>query len=178
LGLAIVYGVVKQSGGFLQLESQLGVGSTFRILLPEAADAPSQSEKVFQFRSAPRGSETVLVVEDEDAVRDLARESLELHGYAVIEARHGEEALDILKRCSSDIDLVLTDLVMPKMGGMQLAENLHKVAPNLKVLFMTGYTDKWAEVEQFKASLLHKPFTPDILAHKVRQVLSGKEQAN
>lgn len=173
LGLAIVYGVVKQSGGFLQLESQLGLGSTFRILLPEAAETPDLPDDVLPHRAAPRGTETVLVVEDEDAVRDLVRESLELHGYTVIEAKHGEEALEILKKRGPDVDLVLTDLVMPKMGGIQLAETLRTVAPVLKVLFMSGHTDKWAEIEQLKIAFLHKPFTPEILAHKVRETLSA-----
>jgi two-component system cell cycle sensor histidine kinase/response regulator CckA len=173
LGLAIVYGVVKQSGGFIQLSSEPGKGSTFTLLFPEAADQQGLPRTVASSRAmASGGSETILVVEDEEGLRTMVRESLQMSGYKVLEAQHGEEAMQVLGR-RPDVHLVLTDVIMPRMGGLQLAEKIRATLPKIKVLFMSGYTDRWAEIEQMQVPLLHKPFTPESLARKVREVLSG-----
>ncbi len=176
LGLATVYGIVKQSGGHITAESEPGRGSTFTIYLPEirheaVARAPSQS-----LEDAPRGVETILLVEDEAEVRDLAREILELAGYRVLETTSPEEAERISRDETSPIHLLLTDVVMPRVSGRQLAERLAEARPGMRVLYMSGYTDEaivhpgiLGEV----ATFLPKPFTPADLARKVREALDG-----
>jgi two-component system cell cycle sensor histidine kinase/response regulator CckA len=172
LGLATVYGMVKQSGGYIWVRSEPGRGTTFKIYLPPA-------ESVMLQRSANRrgdlekkqGWETVLLVEDEDAVRSLARAVLRRHGYTVLEARHGVDALRLAERHRDDIHLLLTDMVMPHMNGPELAKRLASVRPKMKVLFMSGYVDRSAVPDLAAVSFLPKPFTPETLARKVRLIL-------
>jgi two-component system cell cycle sensor histidine kinase/response regulator CckA len=168
LGLAIAYGVVKQNSGFVKVESEVGRGSKFNIFLPEAtkqgatAISPSGISDLNRRRSG-----TVLIVEDEPSLRALVRESLLLSGYKVLEAGDGEEALMVMDTYSAKIDLVISDVVMPRMGGLELAEKLSTVRPNMRVLLTSGYTDRLSDLEKSKRPLLQKPFTPDQLLNAV-----------
>jgi two-component system cell cycle sensor histidine kinase/response regulator CckA len=176
LGLSTVYGIVKQSGGYIWVYSELGHGTTVKIYLPRENPAAEEADQHRGPREAPRGSETVLLIEDEDTVRALARRVLERSGYAVIEARDGEEALMLAERDGDKLDLVVTDVVMPRMSGRVVAERLAEHRPGLPVLFMSGYTDDAVMRHGILASgaaFLQKPFTPHALALKVREVLDA-----
>jgi PAS domain S-box-containing protein len=180
LGLATVYGVVKQSNGYIWVDSAPGKGSTFQIYLPRYLDTervPVAKPEV-QSREKPQGSEMILLVEDAEPLRKLAQAFLESNGFRVLSAQSGEAALEIAGRHSGPFDLLLTDVVMPGMNGRVLAERLSMRQPGLKVLFMSGYTDSFIAghgVLQMGTNLLHKPFTEEIFIAKVREVLdSGK----
>ncbi|HYE75092.1 MAG TPA: ATP-binding protein, partial [Blastocatellia bacterium] len=141
LGLAMVYGIVKQNNGFIWVYSEPGVGTTFKIYFPRIdGETEEVKNKIEKNTVLPRGTEVVLLAEDEVAVRRLTRELLEMQGYTVIEAASGEEALQ-LGRQHSQIDLLLTDVIMPRLSGRELASQLSEMRPNLKVLYMSGYTD-------------------------------------
>jgi two-component system cell cycle sensor histidine kinase/response regulator CckA len=174
LGLATVYGIVKQSGGNIWVYSEPGRGATFKIYLPRVEET-SAAEEPHRHAAAPTtGSETVLLVEDEDAVRFLVRNILESKGYRVLEARSGTEALSLCERHTGPLHLLLTDLVMPEMGGCELAEQLGPRYPAMKVLYISGYTNGALAHHGLLApdtAYLQKPFTPDALAQKVREVL-------
>jgi CheY-like chemotaxis protein len=175
LGLATVFGIVKQHRGYITVESAPGQGATFRTYFPRVekvaeAPAPTPAGPVLG------GTETLLLVEDEDGVRDLVREILTAHGYTVVEARHPGEALLIGERRPTRIDLLLTDIVMPEMNGRELAERLTALRPGLRVVYMTGYTDEAVGrhgVRETGVTLLQKPFTPAALARAVREVLDA-----
>jgi len=173
LGLATVYGIVKQSGGFIWVYSEVGHGSTFKIYLPRLDDASERPAQTPAAR-APHGTETVLLAEDEPPVRAIARQVLERHGYTVLEAPSAESALDIATRYSGTIHLLLTDVIMPGMNGRELATRLAHLRPDARVIFMSGYTDD-AVVRHGVlvpgATYVQKPFTPDAIARKVREVL-------
>ena len=176
LGLATVLGIVEQSGGVIRCESQLGEGTTFRIFLPAVAEAVDQGGRpAGGLASAPRGSEVVLLVEDEDAIRRLARIILVKTGYVVLEARNGREGLALCEAHQGPIDLLLTDVVMPELGGRQLAQAALKLRPALKVMFISGHTQDVVLKEGVKKGtpFLQKPFTPAGLAHKVRETLDS-----
>lgn len=179
LGLATVLGTVEQSGGHIRFSSELGRGTTFDIFFPSAADParlPDTETPSEPLRQSPAGSEVVLVAEDEDAVRKLVRHLLESKGYEVLEARHGGEALAICEE-HRHIDLLLTDVRMPKMGGRELAEKAMPLHPEMSVIFMSGYTDEALIAEGVGSggtSFLQKPFTSSELLRKVRGVLDGK----
>jgi len=178
LGLSTVYGIVKQNAGEIQVSSQLGGGSTFRIYLPVFQAAPRPRERPRPPRRLAPGVETVLLVEDEAGVRQLAREMLRRQGYAVIEAEGGSQALQLFEQHAPSIALLLTDVVMPQMGGRELAERLLAARPDLKVLYMSGYTsDVVARHGLLDAgiALLQKPFTQESLGRKVRAVLDREE---
>ena len=176
LGLATVYGMVKQSGGYIWVYSEPGHGTVFKVYFPPAEQRARTSDSDNAGRrssDATHGWETVLLVEDEDAVRALAREVLRRHGYVVLEARHGVDAVRMAERHPDDIHLMITALVMPHMGGRDLVERLAAVRPKMKVLFMSGYTDHAVMHRDLTpgTAFLQKPFTPEAFARKVRSVL-------
>ena len=176
LGLAMVYGIVQQSGGNIWVYSEPGKGSTFKIYLPRVQESATREEPREASEVPTQGSEVVLVVEDDAAVRPLVRGLLGAHGYKVLIAPGPEEALRICADHKESIDLLLTDLVMPKMSGRQLAERLVSLRPKLKVLYMSGYTDDAIVhhgVLEKGTAFLQKPFTPGALARKVREVLDA-----
>ena len=180
LGLSTVYGIVKQSGGNIFVESAQGQGTTFRIYFPRVEpEAPGTVASVEVITPA-RGRETILLVEDEPAVRGLVHETLQLHGYTVLEARHGIEALLTNVRYGGPIHMLLTDVVMPQMSGPEVAEKILAMRPEIKVLYMSGYPDHPVFDQDHvnrQAGFLQKPFTPPALAQKVREVLDGVKAA-
>ncbi len=179
LGLPIVYGVVKQTGGWTHVDSKPGQGTTFEIYLPWAEETETKgpaSEAGLQsdLAAAPKGSETILLVEDESGIRELAGEFLRRQGYMVLHAMDGNEALRIAGGHEDLIHLLVTDMAMPNLGGKELASRLRKVRPQIKVLFMSGYPDHPGLADGDaggKTALLQKPFLLDTLAHKVRSLL-------
>jgi two-component system, cell cycle sensor histidine kinase and response regulator CckA len=175
LGLATVYGIVKQSGGYIWAYSEPGQGTSFKIYLPEFAGPATELPPVAAPVS-PRGAERILIVEDEGAVRRMAGRALAAQGYAVLEAENGADALEVLARADGPVDLVLTDVVMPILNGRELAERLAAERPRLRVLFMSGYTDDDVVRRGLLdpgAPFLQKPFVPADLARKVREVLDA-----
>jgi two-component system cell cycle sensor histidine kinase/response regulator CckA len=179
LGLATVYGIVKQSNGYISVESSLGKGSAFQIYLPRHEGQPAAEELKSAIVENLRGSESILLAEDSEALRKLAQSNLESAGFRVISAQSGEEALMIATRHASAFDLLLTDVVMPGMNGRVLAEQLLPRQPGMKVLYMSGYTDSFIAghgVLEPGTYLLHKPFTEEVLIRKVREVLDGGKQ--
>jgi CheY-like chemotaxis protein len=176
LGLAMVYGFLKQSGGHVEVQSEPGQGTTFKIYLPHADEAALTPRRQAEPPPLPRGNETVLLVEDDDAVRSLAQLVLSSGGYHVLEARDGEQALQIAAAHPDTIHLLVTDLVMPHLTGRQLAATLKQSRPNLKVLLISGYADQAAPANGGSATngaFLQKPFSPTVLARKVRQLLDA-----
>ncbi|HLY62032.1 MAG TPA: PAS domain S-box protein [Terriglobia bacterium] len=176
LGLATVYGIVKQSGGFIWVHSEIGQGTTFKIYLPRVKEVAATVEPVIARLAPEKGSETILVVEDEESVRTLVRAVLGASGYTVLEASRGVDALTICEGQNGNIDLMLTDVVMPQMNGWELAKQLAKVRPDTKVLYMSGYTDNAIVhdgVLDPGTPFLQKPFSPDALTRKVREVLAA-----
>jgi two-component system cell cycle sensor histidine kinase/response regulator CckA len=175
LGLATVYAIVKQSGGSIDAISRLGAGTTFCIYLPRVPAEKGPEATTTGDRELPRGEETILVVEDEPGVRSLAVEFLSRHGYQVLEAENGNRALELFAREGQHIDLVLTDVVMPGMNGPEMVEHLLALRPELKVLFMSGYTDDVlphdSGFESFR--LVQKPFSVEELIVKLRETLDG-----
>jgi PAS domain S-box-containing protein len=174
LGLSTVYGVVKQSGGFIWVYSEVGKGTSFKIYLPRVDQPIDSAGKVATYAEAPRGTETVLLAEDEADVRELAREFLVAAGYTVIEARNGQEALKLAAEHSEEIDLLVSDLVMPGMTGQQLAALLQQQDSGLRVIFMSGYSEHAAaEAAQAGSSvrILTKPFNRMALLRTIREVL-------
>ncbi len=177
LGLATVYGIVTQSGGTVSVYSEPGRGTTFKLYLPRVEDAAGRPVPAGLPAPPVKGSETILVVEDEKAVRSLACEVLKRNGYTVLEARHGDEALAVSDRHEGRIALMLTDMVMPGKRGPDVARQLAAVRPDMKVLYMSGYADSGIVhqgVLDAGTAFLAKPFTPTALARKVREVLDVK----
>ncbi len=176
LGLSTVYGIVKQSGGHIEVYSEPGRGTTFRIYLPRIEEAAEAVEPGKAREQLPRGSETILLVEDEAGVRTLAKTILQTHGYTVLDAAQGKDAFLLSGQHEGLIHLMVTDMVMPEMSGREVAERLKPLRPNMKVLFMSGFTDKamvhHGELDRGMA-FLQKPFTPQTLARKVREVLDA-----
>jgi CheY-like chemotaxis protein len=174
LGLATVYGIVKQSNGFIWVYSEPGKGTSFKIYFPLLDQAPDEYTAGTASEAPPNGTETILLAEDEAAVRAAARQILERYGYNVLEAPNGTVALSMAHRRGIAIDLLLADVVMPEMSGRELAERFSKLKPRAKVLFMSGYTDDAIVrhgVLRPGTAYLQKPFSPDTLARKVREVL-------
>jgi PAS domain S-box-containing protein len=177
LGLATVYGVVKQSGGYVWVYSEPGQGTTFKIYLPrieEEVTLESRDSRVGS-SSVPRGSEVVLLVEDEKGVRELAREYLEISGYTVIEAENGHTALELAAMHVGRIHLLMTDIVMPGISGRELADRVASIRPGIKVLYMSGYTEQAVlhqGILQTDAVLLQKPFSLAKLATKLHEILA------
>ncbi|MGH9900416.1 MAG: response regulator, partial [Pyrinomonadaceae bacterium] len=178
LGLATVYGIVKQSGGYIWAYSEPGQGATFKAYFPQVEEAPAAEAPAAEAGRAElgAGSGTILVVEDEELVRAATRDVLEIIGYQVLEAAGGAEALEICERHAGTIRLVITDVVMPGMSGKELADRLAGLRPDARVLFMSGYTDEAIVhhgILDEGVAFIEKPFTPDGLARKVREVLEG-----
>jgi signal transduction histidine kinase/CheY-like chemotaxis protein len=174
LGLSTVYGIVKQSEGNIWVYSELGRGTTFKVYLPRVGKIIEGEELTDGSRAVPGGSETLLLVEDEDLVRKLSVEILEEFGYAVIAASNGEEGVRLCKEFDGRIQLLVTDVVMPQMSGRELAEQVALLRPETKVLYMSGYTDDAIVrhgILEDNVSFIQKPFSPDVLALKVREVL-------
>ncbi|OFV99063.1 MAG: hypothetical protein A3H28_08100 [Acidobacteria bacterium RIFCSPLOWO2_02_FULL_61_28] len=177
LGLATVYGIVKQSGGCIAVSSKPGEGAAFRIYLPRIETPAETTPHHEPETTATRGSGTILVVEDEPAVRELAREFLEASGYQVLEAGGGTAAIALLQQHTGVVELLLTDVIMPGMSGRELADRVTTLCPGLKVLYMSGYTDNEIArqgVLEEGTHLLQKPFTRSALAAKVRELLEGR----
>lgn len=177
LGLSTVYGVVKQSGGYIDIVSEPGSGATFKIYLPKAVDQAEHREAAGEFPASLQGTETLLLVEDEVSLRRLSRHLLELCGYVVIEAASGAEALKMSQDHKGKIDLLLTDVVMPGMSGRVLADQLVTQRPDIRVLYMSGYTGQTVGEHGVLAEgsfFLPKPFTREALARKVREALGGR----
>jgi CheY-like chemotaxis protein len=175
LGLATVYGIVKQSGGCIWAYSELGHGATFKVYLPGVEDAVDQVQPTPSVpKKALQGHETVLLVEDEQSVRSLVYEVLRSKGYKVLEVSRPEGALKISRQYKGFIQLLLTDVVLLKMSGREVAKRIVPRRPRMKVLYMSGYTDNAIVhhgVLNPGAPFLQKPFTPEVLAQKVREVL-------
>jgi two-component system cell cycle sensor histidine kinase/response regulator CckA len=177
LGLSTVYGIIKQSGGYVLVQSEPGQGTTFRIYLPRVEDALETVGTLGISSSQNGGSETVLLVEDEESVRQLVRETLESKGYKVLEAENGEAALRIVSNYSDKIDMLITDVVMPGMSGRELSARLCASRPQTKVLYLSGYTEDAIGHEGVvdpHTVFLQKPFTLQMLSRKVREVLGER----
>jgi two-component system, cell cycle sensor histidine kinase and response regulator CckA len=177
LGLATVYGIIKQSGGHIFVYSELGHGTTFKIYLPLVEDVAQPCADALEPFTMPTGHETILLVDDDEGIRGLTRLVLESSGYQVLAAVHGQDALELAERRPEHIHLLLTDVVMPHMSGYQLADSLCRCRPELKVLYMSGYADDAIMrygVLNTQMPTLQKPFTPSTLTQKVREVLDGQ----
>jgi len=172
----VCYGIVKQHGGNIWVYSEVGQGTTFKVYLPRTEEAAAEPLWPAETAILPRGTEAVLVVEDEPAGRELAARVLRTLGYTVLEATNGEEALHVATAYTGVVQLLLADVVMPQMGGKVLAARLAEAYPGSKVLFMSGYTDN-AIVHHGQlgegVAFLQKPFTPATLARKVRAALDA-----
>jgi two-component system cell cycle sensor histidine kinase/response regulator CckA len=180
LGLSTVYGIIKQSGGYVWVYSEPDQGSVFKVYLPVALTGGA-AEPVYEQSEVPcGGTETILVIEDEDIVRNLACRGLRDHGYKVVEARNGTQALHYIRLHPGGVDLVISDVVMPEMGGRELGQSLARTDPDLPVLYMSGYTGE----DVVQRGLLEpgspfqqKPFTPAALARKIRVMLDQSRRA-
>jgi two-component system cell cycle sensor histidine kinase/response regulator CckA len=176
LGLSTVYGIVKQSGGYIWVYSEPGEGTTFKVYLPRV-DEPAEALPATKASSADRvGTETILLVEDEPQLRELTRSVLAARGYSVVEALNADEAERLVEKYGSKIHLLLTDVIMPGMSGRELAKRLSARHPAMRVLYMSGYTynviAQGGTLERGVA-FLQKPFTPSALIEKVREVLDA-----
>jgi PAS domain S-box-containing protein len=178
LGLATVYGIVRQSGGHIRVSSRQHHGSTFSVYLPRIEGTTAPRDEPTPWNDQPGAQGTVLVVEDEDTVRRLACRVLRTKGYRVLEAREGAEALDLLRQHGGPVDLLITDIIMPGLGGPALVERLGPSVPDMRVLYITGYSEEAIRLEGMLPAggdLLEKPFTAHELAERVRQTLARTE---
>jgi CheY-like chemotaxis protein len=175
LGLATVYGIVVQSGGYIWVDSEPEKGTSFKLCFPRVEAEEGMAETPAQQLGPTGGSETILLVEDEEAVRSVAARVLQNQGYRVLASPNGQEALSLVEQVEGKIDLVLTDVVMPDMGGLELAVRLQGRWPGLKVLYMSGYAegDKLRPGIDYERPFLQKPFSAESLTLKVREVLDA-----
>jgi len=174
LGLATVYGIVKQYGGHVAIQTKVGHGTTFSVYLPSLAPATNEDKPPDLSPHAFSGTGTVLLVQDDKAVRTLARPALQSFGYTVVDVANGEEALQFCAGYEGPLDLLITDVVMPGMSGREVADALQRLRPAIKVLYVSGYTDHAIlrhGVKQAEVASLQKPFTTVTLARKVQHVL-------
>jgi CheY-like chemotaxis protein len=177
LGLSTCYGIVKQAGGVIWVYSELGIGSTFKLYVPCTDREPDERIATSTTTRRVGGHETLLVVEDDSQVRSVVADTLRRHGYRVLCAQHGHEALHIAQAHGGGIDLLISDVVMPRMGGPELAETLRLTASDLRVLFISGYSEHAAVkhgLVQAGVTLLEKPFTRTSLLERVRAMLDGR----
>jgi PAS domain S-box-containing protein len=174
LGLAMVYGVVKQSGGFIWVTSEAGRGTAFAVYLPQVEEPITRASKPSVATATSQGSETILLVEDDEALRAATCEFLQSRGYTVLAAADGAEAMRVCEQHTGTIDVILTDLVMPGVDGVELAKAVATRYPNICVLYMSGYTDRFVEGLNAETVLLQKPFTLAVLASKLRALLAAQ----
>jgi hypothetical protein len=172
LGLAICFGVVSQAGGCIRCESEPGLGTSMRVLLP-SAEGTARDERGEEGEAARAGCETILLVEDEPTVRDLVGRQLADAGYRVVPAADGQEALERYEAGGAVVDLVITDVVMPRVGGLELVMRLRTMAPGLRVLFVSGYTGDLVAPDELPGDFLQKPFSIATLLAAVRKALDG-----
>jgi CheY-like chemotaxis protein len=180
LGLSTVHGIVKQSGGHIEVSSELGQGTTFTVYLPRVEESADSGPEARRPTERYEGTETILLVDDEESIRRVVLHSLESRGYTVIEAVDCREAITLAERSESRIDLLVTDVVMPRMNGPELAERVASIRPGIRTLFMSGCSDPeliQGKLQSEGSAFLQKPFTPDVLAQKVREVLDQPRQA-
>jgi CheY-like chemotaxis protein len=178
MGLSTCYGIIKQHGGYIWMYSELGKGTVFKVYLPVAGhDAEGLAEPAAKLsRASLQGTETILVVEDNLSVLDVIKRSLEGLGYYVIGASSGEEAKKAIIACPRPVDLLVTDVVMPGMGGRTLARDVKEIYPNAEVIFMSGFSEDAVQLDGLLepgANFLQKPFIPEVLARKLREVLDA-----
>jgi len=176
LGLSTVFGIVTQYGGHIECESEPDKGTIFNIYLPQVAEPVEELPAKSALQSLPRGDETILLVEDEEDVKSLAARMLRLQGYTVLEAQHGGEALLTCEQYAGPIHLLITDVIMPQMSGVDLAIRLQKLKPAMKVLYMSGYAGSILAKDypdKKQLAFMPKPFTLQQISHHVRQVLDG-----
>jgi two-component system cell cycle sensor histidine kinase/response regulator CckA len=174
LGLSTVYGIIKQSGGYVMVQSELGRGTTFHIYLPQV-QGTAEKQTAATGDSALGGSETILLVEDEESVRQLVRDTLAAKGYRVLEAESGESGLNVAAAYSGNIDLIITDVMMPGMSGRELVKNLSQSRPQSKVLYLSGYTEDAILSDgtiESGTAFLQKPFSLQNLSRKIRELLT------
>jgi CheY-like chemotaxis protein len=179
LGLSTVFGIIKQSGGHIWFYSELGKGTTFKIYLPRVEEAAKPLRPVVAPAASLRGSETILVVEDDEQLRGVICRTLRSNGYTVLEARHGSEAILVCGRHQGPIPLVLTDVVMPGLSGGELMERLAPLGRKMQVIFMSGYTEDTAALQGLLAAgvpFLEKPFKMITMLQKVREVLEASSE--
>ncbi|MFN2533559.1 MAG: ATP-binding protein, partial [Pyrinomonadaceae bacterium] len=180
LGLSTVYGIVKQSGGNIWVYSEVGRGTTFKIYLPRFDEGTQEYKRQSVSDELVRGTETILLVEDEEMLRRLARQTLSMYGYHVLEAANGNEAISLAKRYADTIHLLLTDVIMPGLSGREVADKILEMRPEIRVVFMSGYTDDaivHQGVLEESATFIQKPFLPDSLSRKMREVLDRRKSA-
>jgi DNA-binding NtrC family response regulator len=179
LGLSTVYGIVKQSSGNIWVYSEPGKGTTFKIYLPHVDEPAEELKEKVVGEELPRGSETILIVEDDEEVRNLAARILKAQGYIVLDGSCGDEALNVCRKHKGPIHLLVTDVVMPGMDGRALSERLSHLHPEMKVLYMSGYTEDAIihhSVMGKGMNYIQKPFTVNGLTRKVREVLNQSRQ--
>jgi CheY-like chemotaxis protein len=172
----MVYGIIHQAGGAIEVESKVGFGTQFKILFPRISKTDSQENSVDN-HGVPRGQETILLAEDEEAVRRLTTTALSMLGYKILQADSGRTAIEMAESYPGTIDLLLTDVVMPELGGRMLADAVRKLRPNVRVLYMSGYMDDAVVrqgIETSKDAFIQKPLTQSTLAKKVRLVLDAE----
>lgn len=180
LGLSTVYGVVKQSGGYIDVESAPGTGTTFKIFLPRVHQEVATERQHVDASATGRGNETILIAEDETSLRTLTSSTLEMSGYKVLQAKDGFEALEVSRKHDGAIDLLLTDIVMPGMGGRALAEELGRERKEMRIVYMSGYTGQAVGSQgpvEPGSFYLHKPFTRQALTQKIREALDSQVAA-
>jgi CheY-like chemotaxis protein len=174
LGLSTVYGIVKQSGGYIEVKSELGAGTTFRLYFPQVTDEPEAFSPKPPDERSLMGTETILLVEDEEALRSLGNEVLATYGYTVLLASDGLAALAVAESHPDAIDLLMTDILMPKLGGIELATQLSALLPDMKVLYTSGYNDSGGSLDRLDgARYLQKPYAMEELARTLRELLDS-----